>query len=99
MAKLPVSTSKESETLQRLYDKLSTSIEIDSLLPLAYSFGIINDRQLAHCKNNPDDYKKTEAFLDCLKRIVSGNSAKFHGFVYVLRESKQEPIADLVESS
>ena len=99
MAGLPVSTSNESETLRLLYNKLSTSIDIDSLLPVAYSFGIINDRQREACKNKSDVYKKTEAFLDYLQIKVRENPAKFHGFIDVLRGSDQKCTASLVESS
>ena len=96
---LPVLTSRESVTLRLLYYNLSTSIDIDSLLPLVYSYRVINNRQLEACKNKSDVYTKTETFLGFLQRIVSGNSDKFYSFVLALRLTDQESIASLVESS
>ena len=99
MAEMPVSTSNESEALRQLYSTLSTSIDINSILPVAYSIGIINSRQREACRSKSDVFEKTEAFLDYLEIKVRENPAKFHGFIDVLRGSDHEGTASLVESS
>ena len=83
----------EPEALKHCFSYLVNSIDTTALLPLALSKGIITDRQRAECSSKTNEYLKAETFLGYLQRAVNGDSEKFHAFVIILQETKQEKIA------
>ena len=78
----------EVSVLKVNYDYLVNSIEIDSVLPVALSSGLISERQKSECSNESGPLKKSEKFLDHLLREVNGDSRKYYTFLEILQEKQ-----------
>ena len=87
----------EGDVLRVLNDFLVNSIEIDSLLPAAWSTKLISDRQKSECSSESETFKKSEKFLEYLQRGVNGDSDKFYTFLDILREKQPDISSHLDE--
>ena len=87
----------ESEVLNVAHSYLVSSIDVTTLLRLAYSRSLITASQRRECASEPDPYQKAEMFLGHLQRAVNGDSNKYHTFVQTLLDTHQASIASFLE--
>ena len=81
------SNPAEPEALKLAFSYLVNSIDTSSLLPAAFSKGLISERQKADCASEPNPYQRAEKFLEHLQREVNGDSQKFHTFMCLLADT------------
>ena len=90
----------EVVVLERMFSYLVGSIDAISVLPEAFSEGLITTRQRTECSAViVDSYKCAERFLEHLQRAVNGDCEKFHTFLQVLDRTGQEKIAEHLRGS
>ena len=93
-----IDRSAEKETLKLLFHELVNSIDAVALPTAALSASLISEQQRSDCTSEANPYKKAEKFVGHLQRAVNGDTAKFHTFLKVLRETNQESIASRLQS-
>lgn len=89
--------SPEEKTLQLKFKYLVNSLDVSSVLPAAYTIGLIDDRQRLKCSYCSNPYDKAEAFLEIIEKVVHANSKNFHTFIKVLRNTSHESIAQRLQ--
>ena len=93
MAGTAAKPSAESEALRVAFSYLVNSIDSTSVLPAAYSHGLISDSQRDGCDSVEDSFKRAGKFVGHIQRAVNGDSNKYHVFIRVLNETGQAHMA------
>ena len=99
MATRAVSSSAEAEALKHAFGYLVNSMNTSSLLPDAFSKGLICEPQRTECARETNPYQKAEKFLEHLQREVNGDSKKFHTFVQLLEKTRYSTLVNRLHGS
>ena len=89
--------SPEEKTIRLKFQYLVKSLDVSSVLPAAYSAGLIDDNQRLECGSYSNPYKKTEVFVGIIGREVAANSKNLRTFIQILYNTSHTSIAQRLE--